>query len=199
MIQVVKRHRWWIVIGVGLLAAAYGILSVHLYHQREQRIAQRVTAIGGTTMFRYFGPRWIPEAIQDKLPFMNRIQYLGLRGPDAPEDLLSEVGSLRYVETLDLGGTAVTDTGLKYLSRMTSVERLAIWSSQVTDAGLIHLKGMHLVELHAANTQITDAGLGSLKDHSMLIYLSLTNTRTTPEGRARLRKALPRCRILPAP
>jgi hypothetical protein len=69
-----------------------------------------------------------------------------------------------------------TDAGLAALAGLTQLELLRIDSKQVTDAGLEHLRGL-----------------------KRLRRLDLEHTATTAEGRAALREALPKCKILPEP
>jgi Leucine-rich repeat (LRR) protein len=56
-----------------------------------------------------------------------------------------------------------------------------------------------LHDLDLARTQITDADLEVLQRLKSLRHLHLSGTRTTPEGRAILRKMLPDCWITPEP
>ncbi|MEI8382803.1 MAG: hypothetical protein WCJ09_21930 [Planctomycetota bacterium] len=59
-----------------------------------------------------------------------------------------------------------------------------------------------LSELNALGlgmTRVNDAGLGYLAKLKNLTILELDGTDTTAEGRAKLRKALPNCRISPDP
>ncbi|HEY4260619.1 MAG TPA: hypothetical protein VGM98_10675 [Schlesneria sp.] len=170
-----------------------------LQDQNDHRVAKDIMAAKGTADFRYLGPKWIGENVRPYLPGMVRVSNVHLIESDIPDDLLTKVGTLRQVDRLDLGGTSITDEGFKKLQSLRNIKRLIIHSTNITDAGLVQLQGMHLTELDAADTQITDAGLDSLKDQSKLTLLSLTKTKTTPEGRAKLRKALPECEISPDP
>ncbi|HEY4261902.1 MAG TPA: hypothetical protein VGM98_17155 [Schlesneria sp.] len=53
--------------------------------------------------------------------------------------------------------------------------------------------------LDLGGDDVTDAELIRLEQLRTLIILDLSDTKTTVEGRNRLRKALPRCRIVPDP
>jgi hypothetical protein len=80
-----------------------------------------------------------------------------------------------------------------YFDEVVSVE---LGNTQVTDAGLAHLEGVtELQLLYLGNTQITDAGLVHLEGLTELRSLGLTYTQVTGAGLAKLRKAMPNCRI----
>lgn len=196
-----KMNRYVLValIAVPLIAIGGVVTWLSLQDQNNRRVAKNIMAAKGTADFRYLGPKWIGENVRPYLPGVVRVCNVHLIEPDIPENLLTEIGTLREVDRLDLGGTSITDDGFGKLQSLTNVKRLIIRSTKITDAGLAYLKRMPLIELDAADTQITDAGLDSLKNQSKLTLLSLTKTKTTPAGREALRKALPECEISPNP
>jgi hypothetical protein len=83
---------------------------------------------------------------------------------------------LSPLRTLDLSHTDVTDAGLTHLERLTQLQWLNLGGTKVTDSGLQHLKG--LTELQR---------------------LLLDGTQVTDKGRAKLQKALPKCKIIWSP
>ena len=65
-----------------------------------------------------------------------------------------------------------------------------------TDAGLVHLKGLTKLEgLRLGFAQVTDAGLTHLKGLTNLVVINLEDTKVTDVGIAKLRKALPNCKL----
>ena len=174
--QFLRRHFVRIVIGAVLVVVVYGMLIVWMPYQREQRIARKIEAQGGDVAFQYAGPIWIPQSVQDRLPYLDRICRVCQLGPTVPSDLLSELGSLNKLQYLHLGNTQVTDAVLEHLKGLTSLIWLDLNNTQVTDAGIEHLTGLTNLE-----------------------GLNLDNTQVTAEGRATLRKALPDCLVEPDP
>ena len=61
---------------------------------------------------------------------------------------------------------------------------------ELTKAELQNLAGLRL-----GGTKITDAGLGFLSKMQQLTYLDLTATQITKSDVAKLKKALPKCKI----
>lgn len=104
------------------------------------------------------------------------------------------------LESLSLNGNQITDTGLEHLKDLTGLINLSLYGTQVTDAGLKHLSGLtNLSELSLDETQVTEEGLDTLKGLPSLKTLHLDGTRITAAGRARLRKLMPNCTIMPDP
>ena len=69
-------------------------------------------------------------------------------------------------------------------------------NTPITDAGLAHLSGMKsLRTLDLRGGKITDASLDNLSGLSGLRNLWLKNTTVTDAGIAKLKKALPQCRV----
>jgi len=107
------------------------------------------------------------------------------------------VADLASVTVLNLNETKITDAGLKEVAKMQNLTTLALGYAEITDAGLKEVaKLQKLRNLELSFTEITDAGLKELAKLQNLRDLGLYScSRTTYEGRAELRKALPRCKI----
>ena len=107
-----------------------------------------------------------------------------------PDDFFAEVA------TVGFDASQVTDAGLEHLDSFSHLQELSLADTQVTDAGLEHLKGLsQLKQLWLDRTQVTDAGLEHLDGLFQLQVLSLNGTKVTAAGVAKLRKALPKCKI----
>ena len=196
--QFLRRYFVRIVIGSVLAVAVYGLLTVWMPYQREQRIAREIRLQGGDVAIRNFGPNWMPQSVKGRLPCFYRIWDVRFPVQVESTKLLSELGLLTSLKVLRLDHTQVTDTGLGQLKGLTSLELLDLGNTQVTDAGLEDLKGLTGLEgLDLSCTQVTDAGLEHLKGLPSLKWLRLGNTQVAAEGRSMLRKALPGCRIFP--
>ena len=174
--QFLRRHFVRIVIAVVLMAAVYGVVSVYGTYQREQRIAKAIASHGGDVAFQFAGPDWIPQTLQDRLPFLDRICRVCQLGPAVPSDFLCELGALNKLEYLHLENTQANDAVLKHFMGLTNLKTLYLNDTQVTDAGMAHLNGL-----------------------TNLTCLTLDDTQVTADGRALLRKSLPNCTIEPTP
>jgi hypothetical protein len=108
------------------------------------------------------------------------------------------VAGVRGLEVLSLRETAITDAGLPELTGMRNLNWLILGSGSITDSGLRHLEGMRgLIAVDLSNCpKITDAGLRHLEGLRGLARLELTGCpKITDAGVARLKKALPKCKI----
>lgn len=192
MTQSLRRYAAGIVIGAVLMVAVYGAISVSMPYRRELRIQREIEAYGGRALFLYCGPSWVPPFIQNRLPWYDRILIVDLpfhilseENPprSSRNELISELGSLSYLEQLDLNGTVIDDAGLKQLSPLARLDSLKLRSTHITDVGLVHLKGMPKLDtLNLASTRITDAGLLHLKGITSLGHLAADDTEIGDAG-----------------
>ncbi len=204
-----------IVIGLVLVAVSSVAVFIWMPHQRELRIVREIEALGGQVEFEYRGPPWIPESIQIRPSFLDRIHVtfpymIAIQPASAksqtyirmpmPPALLSKIGSLNSLSHLYLSHTHVADSGIEHLKGLRNLCILDLDHTDVTDAGLEHLKGLNnLFSLSLRDTPVTDAGLPHLNGLKRMAYLNLNGTETTVKGRVSLRKALPNCKIEPDP
>lgn len=115
---------------------------------------------------------------------------------NAELEYLCKLSSLKHI---DLKYTPITDVGLEYIGRLTTLESLDLCNTKITDAGLEHIaKLAGLQALFMNNTQITDAGLEHIAKLTGLQSLFMDNTQITDAGLAKLKAALPRCKIYSA-
>ena len=170
----VRRHFVRTAIGAVLIAAAYGVVSVYATYHREQRIVRKIESLQGEVMFDWVGPDWIPQSVQDRLPFLNRIYYVRLMEAGVIPELILELESPAKLRSLGLFNTDATDADMEHLKVLTKLKYLYLNDTRVADAGVEHFKGL-----------------------TSLVRLNLNNTRVTAEGRATLQRALPNCKIEP--
>ncbi len=90
--QFMRRHFVRIVIAAVLAAAAYVAVSDYATYLRERRIAWEIELHGGGVRLQYAGPDGIPQSVQDRLPYLDRIHRVDQLKPSLPSDLLSEFG-----------------------------------------------------------------------------------------------------------
>ena len=131
--QFQRRHFVRIVIGGVLAVAAYGVVNVYATYQREQRIALEIEAFGGTVVFQYAGPDWIPLSVRDRVPLFNRVTVLDLQYKQFTVAALEHLKGLSNVESISLANTHVTDASVEHLKRLTNLGRLYLDNSKVTD------------------------------------------------------------------
>ena len=189
MTQFLRRHAVRIMIGAVLFVAVYSAVSVYATYRREQTVALRagIERVG----IAYCGPSWVPESIQQRLPFFDRIVSLYLsdafeRSPELSakiSDVISELGSLTNLSTLELS-SATTDANLENIKGLVSLVRINLGSAQISDTGLSNLAALTDLEdisLYGCN-HVTDRGLEHLKGLTKLDHLDVSYTQVTDVG-----------------
>lgn len=107
------------------------------------------------------------------------------------------VDFLANVVYVDFLSDGVTDAGLDYLEGLNQLKYLHLKNANITDAGLVRIQGLTQLEfLTLSRTRVTDAGLVYLKGLTHLEYLYLEQTHVTDAGCQKLRKALPKLKII---
>ena len=125
------------------------------------------------------------------------LKFLALGRSQVSDAGLVHLQSLTGLRNLFLGHTQVTDAGLVNLQGLTNLKMLGLNGTQITDAGLARLQGLTSLQvLGLDNTQVTDAGLVYLQGLTNLRRLELGKTQVTDAGVAKLRQALPNCKII---
>jgi Leucine-rich repeat (LRR) protein len=131
-------------------------------------------------------------AILKKLPALAHLTVHGTPG-DQPLRQLDELASLI---TLRISNAAITKESLEGMARRDRLELLTLDDCALGDEFLEPVGRMHsLKQLGLAGTPITDTGLGHLHGLKNLTALNVTKTGVTAAGVAKLRVALPQCRI----
>lgn len=105
---------------------------------------------------------------------------------------------LQSLRTIMLHGTRTNDAGLAHLRKLTSLESVNLTDCPVTDEGLTHLSGMpNLAAFDLSGTLVSDHGIDHLRTMPSLRQVWFQRTAVTEVGRARLRAAIPDCRVYP--
>ena len=103
---------------------------------------------------------------------------------------------LPRLETVNFGTSRLTAAGLEHLSGFPAISHLNLNLSTCDDAGVVQLAKLPRLEsLWLWQTAVTDAAVEPLSKMKQLRELDLRETKLTPDGVARLRKALPGCKI----
>lgn len=101
------------------------------------------------------------------------------------------------LQQLRLNRLKVTDAGLEHLAGLSALRLLELTETQITDEGLKHVHKLNnLTWLMLTSTKVSDAGLEELKGLPGLRTLYLERTKVTEEGVARLKAALPNCKVM---
>jgi tetratricopeptide (TPR) repeat protein len=124
------------------------------------------------------------------------VVLIDLSGTLASDRDLAQLRGMRSLRQLDVSSTAVSDGGLQYLTGLDQLQLLALSGTAVSDAGLEQLQGLKLRFLLLGFTSVSDASIETLAGMKQLEGLSLRGTRLTADGIARLKQALPNCRIV---
>ena len=113
---------------------------------------------------------------------------------------VARVGRMPKLEQVNISLSTMTDEGVGHLANLPALEKLSLGGKRFTDASLIHLaqaKRLKWLELEAYRMEITDAGLEHLAGLKDLERLDIKHARFTPEGKAKLIKAIPDLKIFP--
>ncbi len=155
---------------------------------------------------------------------LKSLESLGLNRIHLTDDGLDWLAKLPNLKRLSITRAAVTDSGLKVLSGIRTLEELRLSTVNISDEGLTHLAELNALThldlsgnrrltaaglrplaklrnlrfLRLVGTDVSDADTEHFRPFEGLEILELSNSSVTPAGRAALRKALPKCVVLPA-
>jgi hypothetical protein len=135
----------------------------------------------------------ITDAALGELATATKLEWLDLTDTDVTDKGVQNLRGAVNLVRLSLEGTQVTNKSLETIEKLKRIEELDLSRTKITDDGLSSLAALrNLKELWLTGTSVSDAGieyLGSLKG---LEKLETSGTRVTAEGRARLRRGLPK-------
>lgn len=139
----------------------------------------------------------VTDADLDNLTPLTDLKILNLSGSRITDDGLAKLAPLKRIKFLYLFKTDITDAGLEHLKELPRLEVLCLDQTLITDAGLKSLEGLpRLEKLHVhSRAQLTDKSIESLSKHVRLFELKVGGPGFTEEGIARLREALPNCKV----
>lgn len=135
-------------------------------------------------------------------PRLNFVTLSNVEVHDAVFETLAALPGLNFLEVSNEWGVRIariTNEGPRQLHDM-KLHTLDLGNTDITDAALPGLKnisnpGNPLNTLKLDGTAITDAGVAALQELTGLDKLILCRTRVTSAGTAKLRVALPKCRV----
>jgi beta-lactamase regulating signal transducer with metallopeptidase domain len=125
---------------------------------------------------------------------LTSVNHIRLNGTGISDQGLEHLKQMSELRTVELSTTKIAGSGLRHLPP--SVKSLWLPASQVDDDGLKHIG--HLTKLETlilSSTKISDQGLMHLEKLNSLRKLHIENTGVTEAGLARLKSALPDCKV----
>jgi serine/threonine protein kinase len=126
---------------------------------------------------------------------LQSLRLLNLKIGDAALVHLAKIPSLQHVW---LDRTQVTAEGLKHLKPLAHLSTLSLVAAPVADSGMSAIEALGgLTVLDLSQTRVSDDSVDHLAKLWQLRSLNVTGARLTSAGIARLRGALPLCRIAP--
>jgi hypothetical protein len=182
LLTTLKPTRRWMQLSLRTVLVLVTLLCVALSlwvvpAERQRRAVAAIEELGG-------GVSYAESAASERFPVTFLRRWL-------PPDYFDEIAFV------NLSYTQVTDAGLVHLQGLTGLQILGVYNTHVTDAGLAHLEGLTgLQRVSLSSTQVTDAGLVHLQGLTGLRDLYLNGSQVTDAGIAKLRMALPNCRII---
>jgi uncharacterized protein (TIGR03067 family) len=109
---------------------------------------------------------------------------------------LKQLANFKELDTVSLAGTSIGNDGMKHLAELGNLKRLNLSMTAVGDTGVQALTGLSsLEELYLISTSVTDASVKTLSKLTRLKDVDVDFTKVTPEGKMRLREALPDCTV----
>ncbi|VTT96468.1 Putative regulatory subunit (Fragment) OS=Gemmata sp. Wa1-1 PE=4 SV=1: LRR_6 [Gemmataceae bacterium] len=127
------------------------------------------------------------------------ISDLWIEGTPMTDAAASALAGMEKLDRIHAVGCNVTDAQCKALSLSHSLTKVGVSGPQITDKAAEHFtRNPRVVQLSFLNSGLTDWSYPVLKGMKQLTWLNVTGSRITPTGVGALRKALPKCQVLPA-
>jgi len=209
-----STQSWWLPgkkIAILILLGTAGLGAVGYFAtSRTRRVSRQIEAFNGLVTLRYnIDPGWLGARLQ--FGPMDNVYFLG---PQLDDDKLAILDGVPELRVLTLTNTRVTDQGLARLARFRNLNCLYLGNIDHTKivgaeaakriaapallggrglAALKDLPNLQVVQLYGAKTK--DEDLKGIEPLKSLMLLDLMGTSVTDDGVARLKKALPGCKI----
>lgn len=212
------------IFGTAALLLVITSIVVVVGYQRDRRIQARLTQAGGKFHSAYAGPASLSALITPRTHLFDRVLFVDLHAQAITADVCRDLAALRSLRTLrlnhstiqpdalallashpdlqvlELVRTNIDDTALATIGEYRHLTTLDIRNNDITDVGAAHLlKLKNLKVLSLGGTSISDVTVRRLQQCPSLRYVNFSSTETTPQARAELRSALPKCRTWPDP
>ncbi|HEY4260327.1 MAG TPA: hypothetical protein VGM98_09205 [Schlesneria sp.] len=173
MMQFTNRYGVRIAAGLVLLIGVFYAMSLWMPVLSERRAVREMTEAGGHVRLANYGPSWLQARFD--MPWL-RVCGVELSNRKPVDKQLLLLSRFRHLSMIDVGDATLSDKDWATIGRFPGIIR---------------------VDFHG--NDITDADLERLKPLPSLVWVVLHDTSTTVKGRDELRKALPKCTIMPSP
>lgn len=125
---------------------------------------------------------------------LKQLKYLGLSSDVLTDEIVQTLAANEQLHLL--GSHAYPFQGLIYPNSPSEVRWLSVTNSPMTDVGLKSCREFkNITNLNLEGTQITDAAIEQISEFKKLKVAFLRDTGVTKEGVAKLRRALPKCKV----
>lgn len=162
------------------------VTDAGLVHLRRLRKLQRLN-LSGTH---------VTDAGLRHLRGLHTITAVSLAGTHVTDRGLAELQHLPELRWLNLKHTRISDNGVRHLLHLRKLEHLNLGHTSISDAGVAQVgKLANLKALGIAGTLITDMSINPLMELEQIEHLDLRGSEITPEGYARLQRALPKAEV----
>ncbi len=174
---------------------------------KDMANVKRLTSLTELTLAR----TQVSDAGLAHLKDLKNLRRLVLDGCTIGDQGLAHLNELPDLTELTLARTQVSDAGLAHLKDLKTLRRLVLDGCTIRGQGLAHLKELpeladlgagrlaelkQLQKLSLAGSGVSDKALPPLGDLTNLRELDLTGTKVTASGIAKLKEALPNCKII---
>jgi hypothetical protein len=132
-----------------------------------------------------------------RLTNLKNLTSLGLWQTRISNEGLKTIGQFTNLTYLSVEGIGrVTNDGVAHLSDCRKLSWLGLSYTGVSNDGMRHLTKLPLTRIDLEKTAIGDDGLNHLAKISTLRTLTLTKTKVTDAGVAKLKRSLPNCKVI---
>jgi sugar lactone lactonase YvrE len=140
----------------------------------------------------------VTDAGLKHLAGLTNLRQLHVASHDATEGALPFLAKLTELEQLDVYEKAASNATCAQIAKLPKLRLLMLITGTFDDDGVKALAGLTaLEELTLNSARVTDASIDSITKLTRLRELNIAGTRITPDGRAKLAKALPTTAIAP--
>jgi len=184
-----------------LPAELFQVLRMHISTGSRQTLDELLPAIANPRLDGLVSLDLSGTVINDadvaRLKSQRTLRELTLAETRITDAGMVHLKSLTALRRLVLDGTAINGSGLKHLQKLPELTELRLGCPALTELFLVELPELQkLQRLSLAKSQVSDAGAKYLAPLTGLKELDLSDTKVTAAGIAKLRTALPQCRVI---
>ena len=163
-------------------------------------ISNDIALIRHFTSLRTLSLWGVPVSDSDmvNLSRLNQLETLDLAHTNVTGDGLRQLSNLPSLTRLTTSGRCRSDIVLKRVSQISSLEDLEVREHGILESEFVHLRNLpNLKLLYLKHHRITDVGIDQLGSLTTLetLYISRNSSVVTDETLAKLKKAMPNCKI----